>query len=257
MRNFGIECEVGGGTSDVLSHLGIDRLHSYHCGCSQCDPRREAPDWTAQQDCTSDGEFISRILTYGTGEATSAIDALGAALVAARAWHSDGSDGGQVQGLHVHVAGEGVLGEHAPMVHLWRLWFAHAAELEDIAGASYGAVREYNPDVSLDMVTNNPDAFWNTENVEHLPRCGTPYGRGWVNLTTGHGTIEFRLWNATRTAWRMHLCAGISVALVQAAADGVNAHPDDDVSLFERLAPYFTPATTAAYVRHLYGKEMQ
>jgi hypothetical protein len=153
------------------------------------------------------------------------------------------------------------------MVHLWRLWFAHQDELADIASMSYRKVRDYNPGVNLDDLlgieyrTHHNTArarrrhFWDNDPMA-VPVLGHPWGRGWLNTRTGHGTFEFRLWNATRVGWRIHLAAGISVAIMQAAADGVNAHHEDGVGLYERIGHYFTPETSAAYLRHLYGKDL-
>lgn len=41
-----------------------------------------------------------------------------------------------------------------------------------------------------------------------------------MNVATEHGTVEYRLWNSTRSAWRMELFCRLSVALTDPAVAG-------------------------------------
>lgn len=254
MLNFGIECELSGGTSDVLDNLGLDSLHSYHCDCSRCEPERSSPDWTAQEDCTADGEFISRILTYGTADAVDAINAFGAALLAARATHSNG------QGLHIHVGTEDMTPES--WVRFWRLWFRYQDDIAKLAQGSYDRVRSYNVPVRFSDVVGEwdrtPEAeFWSGDDAIVARRIGRPYNRAsWVNPQTPHGTAEFRLWNSTRLAWRIHLAVGVSVALIQASIDGVRIRRSDERILFDIIGPHLNDQSTAAYLRATMREEM-
>lgn len=244
--SFGIECEVAGGTSAMLDALGLDGLHGYHCDCERCEPERSSPDWTAQEDCTADGEFISRILTYGD-DGDRAIGQLAAALKSARAVHSNG------QGLHVHVDTSDMT--PTTWVYFWRLWFRYQDEVGMLASGSYNDVRSYNQEVRFSQVvgTHEPGVtpdFWTADPVLVAPRIGQPYDRAtWVNPRTGHGTAEFRLWNATRVEWRIHLAAGVSTALIRAALDGVTVTKHDERTLFDIVSPYLSDKSTAAYIR--------
>lgn len=249
MRGFGIECEVHFGAADVIGELGLDGMHEYHCHCSDCDPFRTGGDWTCQEDCTADGEFISRVLTYGTERAERAIDTLANALLHGRAGHSTG------QGLHVHVSNDG-LATNADWVRFWRLWFRYENDVNRLAAGKYGAVRNYNAYVSFQEVvggandrrTTEGKAFWDGA-PEDCHQMGQPYGRGQINPHTGHDTLEFRIWNATRVGWRIHLAVGVSVAMVEAATQGVLVAKDDDRTLAEVLGPYMTDRSMAALLR--------
>ncbi|MFA5937620.1 MAG: hypothetical protein WC822_07125 [Candidatus Paceibacterota bacterium] len=250
--NFGIECEIEGGTRDVLDHLGLDDLHSYHCSCNSCEPSRSGPDWTGQEDCTAGGEFISRILTYGTPDADNAIEALGRALKHGRATTSDG------QGVHVHVDCSDMT--PTSVVYFWRLWFRYQDDLAMLAKGRFHEVRDYNTrvhfrDVVGEHSPSDPD-FWRGNPERVYRRLGSPYRRDcWVHPNTYHDTYEFRLWNTTRTPWRLHLAAGVSVALMAAAMDGVKVNKRDKRTLYEVLAPYMTDKATAAFLRAVIKEE--
>lgn len=59
-----------------------------------------------------------------------------------------------------------------------------------------------------------------------------------LNLRTGHGTWEYRLWNSTRSAWRMEMFCSLSLAMVEPGVIAAMADvPDDELSLdhFEEI----------------------
>lgn len=249
--NFGIECEVESGTVGLLDALGLDSVHDYHCDCSDCDPFRSSPDFTIQEDCTADGEVISRVLAYGSPEATDAIALLADALKSSRATTSTN------QGLHIHVGTEAM--GHEAWVYFWRLWFRYQNDVGDLAAGRFGDVRSYNsPNIMTYQIGDCAETFWSSDDlIDVYRRMGRTYCRThWVNCTTGHDTVEFRLWNATRVEWRIHLAVGVSCAIVQAALDGVNVTEHDERTLVDVLAPYLTTDTYAAIVRHYLSKEL-
>lgn len=247
--NFGIECELESGTADILPLLGLDHLHDYHCECGDCCPHRHAPDWTAQEDCTADGELISRILAYGTPSADAAIDRLGDVLREARATTSTN------QGLHVHVGTEDMTPES--WVRMWRIWFRYQDEVADLARGRFRHVRSYNQPNVFTQQVSDAETFWKSDDLAAAWRTvGRPYFRtAWLNANTCHDTVEFRLWNATRATWRIHLAVGVSTAILAAAIDGVDVTEHDPRPLAEVIGPYLSVKSHAALVRHYISEE--
>src|SRR4051812_27869610 len=104
-RLVGMELEIGSGAkalADTLNAMGSRYLPAgvcdYHCGCSDCshDPERYNL-WTAQEDCSVDGEFISKPLAIYSDAFEDAVRAMGEALFKSRAIPDDSA------GNHVHV----------------------------------------------------------------------------------------------------------------------------------------------------------
>lgn len=245
---FGIECEVSSGSAGLLTALGLEGIHDYHCDCYDCDPWRSGPNFTMQEDCTADAEVISRVLTYGTPEADEAIDQLGEALRSARAGTTMG------QGVHIHVNAADMT--PADRARFWRLFLRYQYDLGDIAAGRFQEVRSYNQPVREDEIYSDASVFWGDDLDLAGKRLGSPYARtAWCNTHTGHGTFEFRLWNATRVTWRLHLYVGLSVALIAAAMDGVTVEQHDGRHLSAALGPYLTPTAYAALLRHYISKE--
>lgn len=238
---FGIEMEVGSGSADLLEALGLHDIHSYHCGCDRCYPDRPGPDFTAQEDCTVDAEFISRILPYND-EGMEAIEDLGEAVRKARC----GYGGFRDVGLHIHVGHEDLPYDDDAMRRFWRLWFHCENDIERMAAGSRECVRGYNAPVSERHV-GAPSVEVMYRSDEWIP--GHTYRDSWVATRTNHSTFEFRVWNSTRATWRIHLAVGVSVALVAAASDGVNVTLDDERTLPDLLGPYMTDESYAAMLR--------
>jgi len=261
-RQFGFECEVVGGTGEVLRHLhdaglwGSDHLHDYHCDCNDCDPWHGYPIH-AQEDCTVDGEFISKVLRYGSREADTVITGLTTALRKARARV------GTAGGFHVHVSKEGV--DSAAALRLWRLYMRYQDTLAELASAQFAGVRDYNRPVAMaDLIggsswseregryVTNPATertFWRDDSV--IVRQPS-YKGTW--LCEREQTYEFRLWNATLAEWRMRLAIGVSVAMVDAAVAGVTVTDRTRRPLVRVLEPFLDDTTFAAVLRQHYCK---
>lgn len=63
--------------------------------------------------------------------------------------------------------------------------------------------------------------------------------------------VEFRLWNATRVGWRLHLAVGVSVALIECAVNNPDSPSrEDERPLVHWLNPYLTDESYAAILRH-------
>lgn len=266
---FGVEVEVSGGASEVLAHLydaghvRDDYFHDYHCGkgyssCDACDPHRSHHDWTGQEDCTADGEFVSRILTTGqVGD--DALANMADALVSARAVHSDRV------GMHVHTDAGPFVDDIPAIVRLWRLWLTYEDDVATLARQSYGSVRSYNapagvPGVLGWQVRGREDeaaqAFFDADHddayamLDEYVRYGDRSGR-WLSGGTGAGTWEFRIWNASRSLWRMRTAAYVSVGMTLAALNGHEARPDDGLSLLDAIADYLPDDVVMGIVKQL------
>lgn len=256
---FGVECEVSQGAGDVLAHLHEGghvtdtHLHAYHCGkgysrgCDACEPTRSGPDWTGQEDCTADGEFISRILTTGP-EGDRALATIADALVKGRAEQNDRV------GMHIHTDAGPFADDTASLVRLWRLWMVYQDDIGNLARGKSAAVRGYNgPNVTKhgDSVRctgvlsyGSDDAtvrqFYEGDHddayqlLDSWVRTGPRTGR-WLSGGVEAGTFEFRLWNGSRSLWRIRTAVYVSVALTTAALDGYEARPDDGRSLLDAL----------------------
>lgn len=77
-------------------------------------------------------------------------------------------------------------------------------------------------------------------------------GGSW--LTCKRNTFEFRLWNATRAEWRMHLAVGVSVAMVNACVAGVSVKQDTTEPLEFILGDFLDDKAWAGIIRQRYSK---
>lgn len=231
-RTFGFELEYASGATKVAAHLygsGLsksDYLHGYHCSCDQCAVVErhgvKPPDIHCQTDSTADGEFITRVLSdwddfrliaEGLSEAGTAV----------------GATTGPRCGLHVHVGQrtDGVADEHnsvVPQAYLaYERYFTEiiapgrSQQKRDMNTTLMQAFRNYvvdgyagvRPDSWLDI--GRPALYAHLLGVIQRDRHVD------LNFNTRLGTWEFRVFNATNSAWRMELAARMAVAFVQAA----------------------------------------
>lgn len=278
MTTFGYEFEVHRHGLAVLSVLDAMRavpdssLHAYHCGCSECSHTNYGPsgEWlfSAQEDCTVSAEFPSKVLTWGTEQAERAFLTMERAAVIA------GADLSQHSGMHVHVAKPA---EGPPLVdggldartratwRVLRMFIRYQDELVDIASGWREQVRAYNHPLS---VNRHHDDFWTLDLDGPAPEWWDSRARNYYyadpeRLTNNGGflttarhpyTWEFRLWNASKAAWRQRLCVALSVAMTEAAASGVDVTEHDPRPVEEVLAPWLDDATWAGIIRQKYGK---
>ena len=129
-------------------------MHSYHCSCEYCspDPDRENP-LHAQEDCTVEGEIITKPLVYGSREADRTIAGLASALTTGRGQPGEGA------GFHVHVEHNN---DEVALVRLYRMFLRYQTDLAELASGQWGQVRDYNSPLTADrMVFTGPRTLLN------------------------------------------------------------------------------------------------
>lgn len=256
--HFGSECEQESGATELLAvayDMGLvsePHLHEYHCRCQFCrhDFDRANP-WTAQDDCSisgsGGGEFISKPLLFGGDEHFASVEGLATAMLRAR------SNPGLRAGNHVHV--EAALlgpGDSIQRHRLARLFHRYQDNtLALLARGREDAVRSYNGH-------NRPyseSAFWSTPSTLEDYQSYTnhyAYEGNNIRLSSRLVTVEFRLWNSTRTEWRLNMHAGLSVAMVRTALDpSVWVEQHDSREFLDIIAPYCDDATLESAHRQL------
>lgn len=244
-RRFGFECELAAGARTALGLLVDDglasphnrNLHEYHCGCGEvCD--YNSP-WAirGQYDCTVDGELITGILDYGSDRADTTVEGLSRALLRSRA--ATGTNAG----FHVHVDRTDL--DVPAQWRLYRMFVRYQDDLAELASTRFHRVRTYNEPLSVGH------DFWSAAAEAESPRYRYVNG-SW--LVPKRETFEFRLWNSTRAEWRMHLATGVSVAMVEAANDGLIVTRDTEPPLEFMLGDYLDDRTWAGIIRQRHFK---
>lgn len=260
--SYGMELEVTGGADALAESLyslgcGNDtRQHNYHCGCNYCDQSFDRSNpWTYQGDPTVDGEFITKPFIFGEDDGREAIAMMGEAVVESRATvGANGMDAGN----HVHVVSKHLTADDGSVMAallLERLVVRYQPTLNYIAQAGQPRVRGYN---------GRPHDYVDLYSVEAVERAtvGTEsYGRhyfhatgacgDYVRVRPGSTTTEFRLWNATRSAWRMQLHADLSVAMMAAACNGVNVTANDERPFIAVVGEFLPTDSVKNYNRQL------
>ena len=208
---FGFEAEFSNNVDRLTAYLadaGLSRarnMHAYHCDCDCCD-FEDGGVFRSQRDSTCGGEVISQVFDSTPGgwvEAREAMQGLeNAALVA-------DAEPGMSAGFHVHVEAPRSYDVRVQMLWEFVRWESPLSFLGQGRWASMRRQNQslcglYGEDLAMD-----PEELYDTH---HLADRHSN-----LNLHTNHGTVEFRLWNSTRAAWRMGLFAGLSVAFTDPA----------------------------------------
>lgn len=261
---FGMELEVSSGAEDALGVLHDEGyaddsyFHAYHCRCSSCAHDRDDYDWTGQEDCTAAGEFISRILSTHTGTADRALAALADALRAGRCEFDDDT------GLHVHVDASDI--DNAALVRVWRIWALYQDDVARIANATFRGIRGYASGSRVSEVLGwgrgdgDRDTFYgdDIDAAYEVLRDDLKAGYRtscWLSGGRSQGTFEFRLWNSTRSLWRIRMAVYVSAAIVSAAIDEHDAHPDDEHTLLDVIGNYLPDDVYVSVFRQLLHNE--
>ena len=231
-NTFGIEAEYDRNSAALIAALhregfaASDTLHSYHCDCSSCD----GPSiFRGQQDSTCSGEIISTIFTLKSSPWKPAIEALETLAVEVDA------EPGFDSGLHVHVGTEH-LTFHKKAQALWA-FMRWEGTLARLASGRFPVIRNNNQSMQsalADILYVQSEGLEVPDRANSLTRMQVIEDSGFAGIAkravlheamsidrhvalstaTRFNTWEFRLWNSTRSAWRMELFVRLSMALV-------------------------------------------
>lgn len=228
LTTFGFEAEYETNAFAVIERMyaadlaGTSSLHSYHCDCEFCE-FGGGYAFRGQTDSSCSGEVISDIMGPGTE-----YDHVGLMRELASASVDVDAEPGLRSAFHVHV-GISALGLHDKREALWQ-FIRWEPVLTRLAGGRWQDQRSGMNTSVRDCTTHaHQSAVGHPYSVEDF-QGDTPSSDTLEFLlqhqmhTDRHSNLniaarrqptwEFRLWNSTRSAWRMEMFAGVSVALV-------------------------------------------
>lgn len=216
LPTFGFEAEYAnnvGGLARLLHNRGYAQagdLHRYHCGCDSCH-FGIGGSLRFQTDSSCGGEAISNVRSGSPFKRENRLlfESIQQAALDADAEPSLDA------GFHVHVDRRHLSSAEKRQV-VWQFYRYEPVLVELASGlwsfqrgnnsrlrVIHGGYRSYvSGEAEFDVVTNFYDSHLNADRHSNL------------NIATNHTTFEFRLWNATRSAWRMQLHCGVSQALM-------------------------------------------
>lgn len=249
-------------------------IHGYHCGCEACDFTSDGLPLMVQRDSTCTGEVISRPMQTDGWDRWGYSEQLFGQLQQA-ALDVDAEPGEQAgfhvhvmpltpqravrRSLLAFMLWEPVLTRIAAgrfpavrqMNRLVRQDVSYPRLLDWVYDAGNGSqevveridrFRVQNP-LGGRAVIDWPQAVQDAQQQGTIAQLGrlvhtvhTHNDRhSNLNVSTNHGTVEFRLWNSSRSAWRMEMFCQASVALTDEAVTtslidlgGVSPHQEFD-----------------------------
>lgn len=222
-RSFGFEAEFvtnGQGLTAALHAAGLfggDHIHSYHCGCDHCEFTEDGSVYRVQSDSSLGGdgaEVISNVFTNYT-------DSLRHMAELQRIAVEQDAEPGARAGFHVHV-NRGGLTPDEYMRSCWQfVRFEHAllklanGPLGFVRGFNYPAVNSvkdyWDNDDPLSLIVNEPLSASCSDTLNYCVHSMDRHAN--ISVHSPHRTIEYRLWNSTRSAWRMEMHVRISQAM--------------------------------------------
>lgn len=255
-----VEALIGGLTSrgrDLgIPLAGQHHMHNYHCDCDDICDFGSGYIFRAQTDSSCGGEVISHI--FNSGDMSEAIEAMHALQEVAVEVDAEPSLNA---GFHVHVGKPtswrdrhngfaAFLRYEDVLTNLAAGRFCHMREFNySLRGALYGAVSVYDladtTGIAVDVLTNN--LYSGCFNVDYLLALNAStrgeviaqfYERAFhmdrhsnLAINTASGvTWEYRLWNSTRSAWRMEMFCRLSLLMADHEAQRLLLDLDYDAS---------------------------
>lgn len=207
-------------------------MHGWHCDCPICsDDDGAGWPFKVQRDSTVDGEVISRVFTVE--EWPTALDAMRGLQEAAV---EVDAEPGLNAGLHVHVAAP--RGERN-VARAFLAFVAWEDALYMLAQGRFAYLRDMNRRVLADVCSylysmgellgRGDRLRLGRDKVQALverARTGDDYAMAYdlwqmhydadrhshLSVNTRFATWEFRIWNSTRSAWRMELACRLACA---------------------------------------------
>ena len=249
---FGIEAEFQVGAENVIANLhaqgmaGDPMLHGYHCDCPTCGLGNEYP-LKGQTDSSCSGEIISDILTFdgyphpflsdSGHDSLAVMEAIQEAAIAVDA------EPGMTSGLHVHVGHAHIIRYEELKANAFLAYLKWEPLLTKLATGRWQEMRSGNYALRDGLFRKMQQMLsgagimgerqWSTwfahvdseQMVGAYDNPGTYlYGHhyeadrhSFLNVRTNNPTWEFRLWNSTRSAWRMEMYARTSIAMMDPA----------------------------------------
>jgi hypothetical protein len=243
---YGFEAEFETGVEQLSRTLylnglvGATGLHGYHCSCETCDFDSGYP-YRIQRDSSCGGEVISH--PFVNDDPTDAILAMEGLQ---RAAVDSDAEPGYRAGFHVHVSRPRASAARADLFWNFLRW---EPELMRLAHGRFPSLREGQNTPVERMLRGiyidgygrvNSDSYMTLvswQQVDEVLRdgeseflngakvCAMEYHRNNdrhsnLNLGTNHGTWEWRLFNSTRSAWRMELFTSVAVAFMDPSLRG-------------------------------------
>lgn len=235
-RTLGHEVEYESGIEivGVLYDKGLcdsNSIHSYHCSCGTRHAIHCTEDGTAPG-----GEHViggPNGVVFGSQLYLDIITAFSDIAI------DVGCGVSHDVGMHTHVGISDLT--HVQRCNLLRNYLALQNDIVNLASMADAEVRNNgNTTARISERSYIQDRSDWTKDIFALEHWALP-SRPTLNFHTGRPTVEFRVWNSTKSAWRMYLAGGVSTALTQASFDGHVAGAPGDVSLFDFLYDYMTP----------------
>lgn len=202
---FGFECEYASGVAEITRQLytkglaGSAEVHPYHCACLAC--RFDSGYiFRVQRDSSCDGEIISHVFE-STEDARHYMSTLSEIAVEVDAAPTSEC------GFHVHVDPPESVEDQQKALYTYFHW---EDLLQPLAQGRYPYVRDNNQPLRAEYSYRIGAASLFTKHLE-------ADRHSFLNIHTGHGTWEFRLWNGTRSHWRMEMYCMLSEAFCDLA----------------------------------------
>jgi len=232
-RTFGFELEVAGGANEVARRLRSAGLslsgdqHGWHCHCCECNESfGEQGNWLkVQTDSSCGGEVISSILKWSNQGTTAVAEPNPTYLIHSLTDILIDLDTpiDQRCGLHVHVGARDL--SDRQLGRLYELVHHHEAILYRLACGRAERHRGYDnnfnycrPMSAFDNPVEAKElAAIKSAQVKASPIAYNKYIAANLMPVETLGTVEFRLWESTRSARRLEFYAKLSVALVERA----------------------------------------
>lgn len=239
LATFGFEAEFAANAASVISLLhergyaGTDTLHGYHCDCEHCE-FRNGTAFRGQTDSSCSGEIISDVFglsdasyaDYNDYEDYESYYPPGLMQRLCEAAVECDAEPGLNSGFHVHVGLDGLSSTNRAE-SLWQFirWEPVLARIgggrwQDQRDGMNSTVRTCVSGVWRDYTnTSLSDSNLRSHDVDEQLKlslliqqeCADRHSN--LNISARRApTWEFRLWNSTRSAWRMEMFCGLSIA---------------------------------------------
>lgn len=234
-RTFGFELEVAEGANELAAALtreGLSlshRRHDWHCSCENCSMMfgRRGNWFKVQRDSSCGGEVISSILKWGydqpVGGRSAQVNPLELIDKLTDIMVNEDIPVDDRCGLHVHVGARDLTDPQ--LGRLYQLMHHYEAILYRLACGRATRHRGYNngfnycrPMSGFDNPVESRELAWlKSSQVKSSPIAYNKYVMANMVPIENLGTVELRLWEATRSKRRLRMYTKLSVALVQRA----------------------------------------